>query len=199
MFENEATIRFTQAGYAPLREIPQRGVIVTARGDTVDFVSRFFCLAAGDRRGPGHRFGPYYIDSVLGRSPRQDRAYSHALVGPSRLAYPQLLHGERVAITGEAVTYPTGELTSLTFLEKMGGKKRSSCSSCSRWSQQQLLSHSTAGCIFSRLGRDQLRRIGTRDDRHRRLPHRAASITSLSGKTGAGVLCPSYQVNLSNT
>jgi predicted PhzF superfamily epimerase YddE/YHI9 len=110
VFENETTIHLLRPDMRLLREIPQRGVIVTARGDTVDFVSRFFCPQLGIDEDP-----------VTGSAHTTLTPYWAGLLGKTELTAMQLsarqgwltcsLHGERVAISGEAVTYLTGELT----------------------------------------------------------------------------------------
>ena len=50
--ENEAAVRALQPRMELLAQIDARGVIVTARGETADFVSRFFAPAAGIPEDP---------------------------------------------------------------------------------------------------------------------------------------------------
>lgn len=50
--ENEAAVRALQPRMELLAQLDARGVIVTARGETADFVSRFFAPAAGIPEDP---------------------------------------------------------------------------------------------------------------------------------------------------
>ncbi len=75
-------------GMAPdfglLAKTPTRGVIVTAPGDTVDFVSRFFRPPGRDRRGPGHGLGPHDSHALLGGTPEKNRDERPAVVQAGR-------------------------------------------------------------------------------------------------------------------
>lgn len=108
---DEATVRALEPDMAALRRIDARGVIVTARAATpgVDFVSRFFGPAVGVDEDPvtgsAHCcLGPYW-GQRLGR----DAMVAHQ-VSARGGALRVRLAGDRVVITGRAVTVMAGEL-----------------------------------------------------------------------------------------
>lgn len=92
-----------------LREIPARGVIVTAEGDKVDFVSRFFAPQSGVDEDPvtgsAHTKSAPYWSEKLGKSELQARQIS-ARGGDLTCR----LKGDRVEILGKAVTFLRGEI-----------------------------------------------------------------------------------------
>jgi len=110
VFDNETVIASLRPDMRLLGQLPQRGVIVTARGEEVDFVSRFF----GPRVGIDE-------DPVTGSAHTTLTPYWADALGKTELTAMQLsarkgwlaccLRGDRVEITGEAVTYLTGEIT----------------------------------------------------------------------------------------
>ncbi|MBI4546145.1 MAG: PhzF family phenazine biosynthesis protein [Gemmatimonadetes bacterium] len=103
--ESAAQIRNLQPDFSRLRNIPARGIIVTARADTpeYDFISRFFAPAAGVDEDPvtgsAHcSLGPYW-SARLGKT--ELAAYQASARGGSlRLT----LHHQRIALWGKAVT-----------------------------------------------------------------------------------------------
>jgi len=92
-----------------LKKLPVRGVIISARGDASDFVSRFFAPGSGVDEDPvtgsAHTSMIPYWANKLGKaemtavqlSPRKGHLFCKYL-------------GERVEIGGRAVTYLTGEI-----------------------------------------------------------------------------------------
>jgi PhzF family phenazine biosynthesis protein len=92
-----------------LAQVPARGIIVTAPGMDVDFVSRFFAPQSGIPEDP-----------VTGSAHTTLTPYWAARLGQSRLNARQLsrrggrlqcaLDGERVKISGQAVAYMAGEI-----------------------------------------------------------------------------------------
>lgn len=92
-----------------LMNIPCRGVIVTARGDTVDFVSRFFGPQSGVPEDP-----------VTGSAHTSLTPYWAKILGKNRMFAVQLskrqghlenrLSGDRVFISGKARLYLKGEI-----------------------------------------------------------------------------------------
>jgi predicted PhzF superfamily epimerase YddE/YHI9 len=113
-----ATVRDLELDLGALRELPVRGVIVTAvredlagepdltADDTADFVSRFFQVATGAEdavTGSAHcALGPYWI-ARLGRQPLTGRQLS-ARGGLVRVA----LDGNDVLLGGEALVVAEG-------------------------------------------------------------------------------------------
>jgi PhzF family phenazine biosynthesis protein len=109
--DSEEIVRNLKPDFAGLREIEARGVIVTARPKTgpYDFISRFFAPRAGVNEDPvtgsAHCFlGPYWAKR-LGKS--EFLAYQASARGGE---IGVRLLGERVFLSGKAVTVLKGEL-----------------------------------------------------------------------------------------
>lgn len=109
--DSEATVRALKPDFAAMKRLPTRGVIVTARasGGDYDFVSRFFAPAAGVDEDPvtgsAHCALMPYWGQRLGRS-RLTAFQASSRGGLLRLR----LEGDRVKISGKAVTVLRGEL-----------------------------------------------------------------------------------------
>jgi len=117
LFENEAQIRALKPDFAALKalkgeaglESDNFGVIVTAKGDGCDFVSRFFVPNAGIGEDP-----------VTGRAHCTLIPYWASMLGKAKMSARQLsrrggeisceLCGERVRIGAKAVLYSKGEI-----------------------------------------------------------------------------------------
>jgi len=109
VFETEAQIRELKPDFAALAALETLGVIVSARGDEVDFVSRFFAPAAGipedPATGSAHCTLVPYWSQVLGRT------RLHALQLSRRRGELFLEdRGERVLIAGDVVEYLEGRI-----------------------------------------------------------------------------------------
>jgi predicted PhzF superfamily epimerase YddE/YHI9 len=109
VFETESDVASLQPDFEKLREWDGLGVIVTAPGDTVDFVSRFFAPKAGLNEDPvtGSAHAtliPYWARRLKKKElhARQISARGGDLFCEER--------GDRVKIGGYAVTYLRGEL-----------------------------------------------------------------------------------------
>ncbi|PKN63844.1 MAG: isomerase [Deltaproteobacteria bacterium HGW-Deltaproteobacteria-15] len=107
LLESESTVRDLQPDFAALGRVECRGVIVTARGDRSDFVSRFFAPRVGIPEDPvtgsAHCVLIPYWANVLGKKTL------HALQVSKRGG--ELFceeRGERVRIAGKAVLYLEG-------------------------------------------------------------------------------------------
>ncbi|MFH1135396.1 MAG: PhzF family phenazine biosynthesis protein [Pseudomonadota bacterium] len=109
--ETEEAVRNMSPDFSRLAQVETRGVIVTARAESadLDFVSRFFAPAVGVDEDPvtgsAHSsLGPYW-GGRLGK--KEFRAYQASARG----GYLGLrLAGDRVLISGRAVTVIRGEL-----------------------------------------------------------------------------------------
>ncbi len=109
VFQSQQEIVDLKPDFGLMQQAKCRGVIVTAHGDSVDFVSRFFAPAVGINEDPvtgsAHTtLTPYWAEK-LGRN--QLTALQLSRRGGSlkcRLA------GDRVEISGQAVTYLIGEI-----------------------------------------------------------------------------------------
>jgi len=110
VFEDEATIRGMAPDLARLGELDLRGVCVTAPGDGVDFVSRFFAPKYGIPEDPvtgsAHcALAPYWA-ARLGKAELEARQVS-ARGG----AIHCQVNGDRVVLSGSAVTFMEGEIS----------------------------------------------------------------------------------------
>lgn len=108
----ESLVRGVEPDFGLLREISARGVIVTSAseaGSGFDIVSRFFAPAVGIDEDPvtgsAHCcLGPYWSDKT-------GRDELHALQASQREGRMQVaVRGDRVQLTGDAVTVLRGEL-----------------------------------------------------------------------------------------
>lgn len=105
---SEAEVRALEPRMEPLLKLP-RGLIVTAPGDEVDFVSRFFAPAAGIPEDPvtgsAHCLLTPFWESRLGKSELRARQVSSR--GGELWCRRD---GDRVHIAGEAVLYLSGTI-----------------------------------------------------------------------------------------
>jgi len=109
LLDDEAAVRAVKPDFATLATLHPHGVIVTARGNTVDFVSRFF----------GPSFG-IPEDPVTGSAHCTLTPYWSARLGKKTLAAQQVSarggeltcedRGARVALTGHCALYLKGEI-----------------------------------------------------------------------------------------
>ena len=109
VFENEETVLAIAPDFAKLQELDLRGVIVTAPGKDVDFVSRFFAPKIGIPEDPvtgaAHcELTPYWAKR-LGKNTFEARQVSPR---GGRLACE--LRDSRVILSGKAVTFMTAEI-----------------------------------------------------------------------------------------
>ena len=110
IYETQETIENITPNFHLLDQLDCRGVIVTAPGTEVDFVSRFFAPQCGIPEDP-----------VTGSAHTTLAPYWSAQLGKTQLTAKQLSQrgghlnceylGERVKISGKAVCYLIGELT----------------------------------------------------------------------------------------
>jgi len=110
VFDHEDQVRAITPRFALIRELPMRGVIATAPGSDVDFVSRFFAPAVGVDEDPAtgstHTTLIPYWSQRLGRKSLRARQLS-ARGGELWLED----RGERVKISGNVVPYLEGMIT----------------------------------------------------------------------------------------
>ena len=109
--ETETVVRAMAPDHTLLRKIPVRGVIVTAASSSpeFDFISRFFAPGSGVDEDPvtgsSHTaLGPYWA-SILGKT--EFTAYQASARGG---VVKVRVMGDRVKLSGQAVTVMTGEL-----------------------------------------------------------------------------------------
>jgi PhzF family phenazine biosynthesis protein len=109
LFDKEETIRNMKPNFHLLKQTDARGIIVTAKGTTVDFVSRFFAPKVGIDEDPVT--GSAHTLLVPFWANRLNKTEMKALQLSARGG--QLwctLSGDRVLIAGKAVTYLRGEI-----------------------------------------------------------------------------------------
>lgn len=109
IFEDEEEIRTMRPDLPVIAQLNARGMIVTAKGKTYDFVSRFFAPAFGISEDP-----------VCGSAHTTLTPYWSAVLGKNELKAFQLsdrsgeiecrLLGDRVELGGKAVLYLQGEI-----------------------------------------------------------------------------------------
>ena len=109
IYENEREILDIAPNFSKLLEIDAHGFIVTAKGETADFVSRFFAPEVG-----------VFEDPVTGSSHCNLIPYWAGKLGKTKLSAKQVsarggelfceLKGDRVKIGGNAVLYLKGEI-----------------------------------------------------------------------------------------
>jgi PhzF family phenazine biosynthesis protein len=109
VFKNENEIRSLVPDFREIFKIDTRGVIVTSKGDTADFVSRFFAPQSGVNEDP-----------VTGSSHTTMTPYWAKKLGKNELTAIQLSKrighleckylGDRVEIKGNAKLYLTGDI-----------------------------------------------------------------------------------------
>lgn len=109
VFDSEATVRSLSPDLGKLRELDLRGVCVTAQGQQVDFVSRFFAPKYGIPEDPvtgsAHCALTPYWSSKLRKSSLTARQVSKR--GGDLLCR---MSGDRVVLAGGAVTFMEGEI-----------------------------------------------------------------------------------------
>jgi predicted PhzF superfamily epimerase YddE/YHI9 len=110
LFENEREIRDLVPDFSTLAQIEHLGIIATAPGENVDFVSRFFAPRAGINEDPvtgsAHcMLIPFWAD-ILGKSTLKARQLS---ARGGELYCKD--NDDRVLISGKAVTYMIGDLS----------------------------------------------------------------------------------------
>jgi len=106
---DEAAVVAVRPDFRALRDLATRGIMVTARGTEVDFVSRFFAPGVGVDEDPvtgsAHcALTPFWAER-LGKPAMRARQLS-ARGGDVAVE----LHGDRVVLEGHAVTVTSGQL-----------------------------------------------------------------------------------------
>lgn len=109
VLDSEAAVRAAQPDLRKLKMLGNQGLIVTARGNECDFVSRYFAPGAGIDEDPVtgsiHSVLVPYWAEVLGKT-RLDARQVSRRGGVLRCE----LQGERVAIAGQAAFYMEGSV-----------------------------------------------------------------------------------------
>ena len=110
VFASEDDVRELQPSFEPIAAVTKRGVIVTAPGKKVDFVSRFFAPAAGIDEDPvtgsAHCMLTPYWAKRLGK-----KSMKALQLSPRGGELWVKLRGDRVLIAGEVKPYLKGTIT----------------------------------------------------------------------------------------
>ena len=109
LFETEKEVLSIQPDFKILGKLETLGIIITAKGDTSDFVSRFFAPSAGIDEDPVT--GSAHTTLVPFWAKKLNKTKFHAFQVSKRGGelFCQLA-GDRVLISGRAKTYLTGEI-----------------------------------------------------------------------------------------
>jgi PhzF family phenazine biosynthesis protein len=109
VFNSETDIKNIRPDFRSINALGGRGVIVTAKGDKVDFVSRFFAPQSGIEEDPvtgsAHTTLTPYWAKKLGKDVLTAVQLS-SRIGNLECKYM----GDRIEISGKAVTYLKGEI-----------------------------------------------------------------------------------------
>ena len=109
VYASQSEIENLKPDFGLLAQLGDRGVIVTAMGAEVDFVSRFFAPRTGITEDPvtgsAHTTLTPYWSRVRGKKKLTARQISNR--GGDLVCEDQ---GDRVKISGQAVTYLVGEI-----------------------------------------------------------------------------------------
>jgi PhzF family phenazine biosynthesis protein len=109
LFDSEETIRSLKPNFHLLKQTDARGIIVTAKGTTVDFVSRFFAPKVGIDEDPvtgsAHTLLVPFWANWLNKT---EMTASQLSARGGQLWCT--LSGDRVLIAGKAATYLRGEI-----------------------------------------------------------------------------------------
>lgn len=109
LYENEKTVAGIQPDFEKLKNVGFMGIIITAPGDSVDFVSRFFAPGVGINEDPvtgsAHTLLIPFWAERLGKSTLKAHQISQR-TGELECE----LKGDRVWIGGKAITYLTGQI-----------------------------------------------------------------------------------------
>lgn len=109
VYETEADVLALKPDFAALAKISPMGIIATAKGNTGDFVSRFFIPSAGINEDPvtgsAHcNLIPYWAEK-LGKN----KLHAYQVSARKGELWCEL-KGDRVLMAGKAVTYLKGEI-----------------------------------------------------------------------------------------
>jgi PhzF family phenazine biosynthesis protein len=109
VYETEDEVRGLRPDFAALAAVIKTGVVVTAKGDHTDFVSRFFIPDAGINEDPvtgsAHcNLIPYWAEKL-----KKNELHAYQ-VSQRRGELWCTLKGDRVLMAGNAVTYLRGEI-----------------------------------------------------------------------------------------
>ncbi len=110
VFENEKTIKEMIPSLNKISQIQARGVTVTAKGDSCDFVSRFFGPQSGINEDPVTGSTHTYLTPYWSKKLNKDSMVAIQLSERGGTLNCKQ-KGKRIKITGNAMLYLAGEIT----------------------------------------------------------------------------------------
>jgi len=109
VYNNEDEIESISPNFDMIAKLPVRGVIITAKGNTVDFVSRFFAPQSGINEDPVT--GSAHTTLIPYWSKQLSKTELSAMQLSKRKGYLSCKHlNDRVEISGQAKLYLIGEI-----------------------------------------------------------------------------------------
>jgi len=109
IYDNEDEIKRITPNFDVIAQLPVRGVIITAKGNTVDFVSRFFAPQSGVNEDPVT--GSAHTTLIPYWSNQLNKTELTAMQLSKRTGYLVCKYlNDRVEISGQAKLYLTGEI-----------------------------------------------------------------------------------------
>jgi predicted PhzF superfamily epimerase YddE/YHI9 len=108
VLENETVVRNLLPDFARLKQVPSRGLIATAKGDEVDFVSRCFFPQSGVDEDPVTGSAHTSLTPFWAERLTKSRLSARQVSTRGGELYCKYL-GSRVEIAGKAVTYMIGD------------------------------------------------------------------------------------------
>jgi len=109
VYENQSQIEMLDPDFARLSKSTVRGIIATAKGSEIDFVSRFFAPKVGINEDPVT--GSAHTTLIPYWSARLGKKEMTAIQLSERRGYLECKDlGNRVEIGGNAVTFMVGEI-----------------------------------------------------------------------------------------
>ncbi len=110
LFNDEKTILAIQPDFEKLKKLDCLGIIITAPGDQSDFVSRFFAPAVGVNEDPVTGSAHTMLIPFWAERLKKNKLYAFQLSKRGGELFCELA-GDRVLISGKAITYLTGEIS----------------------------------------------------------------------------------------
>lgn len=110
ILENESAVKALKPDFRKIGEVACRGIIVTAKGDEVDFVSRFFGPQAGVDEDPVTGSAHTTLTPYWAKTLQKNTLSARQISARGGNLTCQLI-GNRVKIAGKAAPYLIGEIT----------------------------------------------------------------------------------------
>lgn len=110
ILENESAVKALKPDFRKIGEVACRGIIVTAKGDEVDFVSRFFGPQAGVDEDPVTGSAHTTLTPYWAKALQKNTLSARQISARGGNLTCQLI-GDRVKIAGKAAPYLIGEIT----------------------------------------------------------------------------------------